>query len=75
MKPSEKIQELAESTDMDFSIRGTTSGYITAILQYLDEQWEKNKPCEHGETDKNVMGDIACLTCSSCGEKEYVRFK
>ena len=47
MKPSERINEIANSKEIPFQIRGTENGYIMAIQKYLDEQYEQEKPCEH----------------------------
>ena len=41
MKPSERIEEIAESKEMPFASRGQVSGYIQAILNYLDEEWAR----------------------------------
>lgn len=36
-KPSERIQEIIKEKDL---------GYVQAILDYLDEEYERNKPKE-----------------------------
>lgn len=60
MKPSERILEIwkelvnkgAKNPDMQKS-----------ILHYLDEEYEKNKPCEHEETE--VWNDMdVCKKCN-----------
>ncbi len=41
---------------------GSKDDAITAIIQYLDEEWEKNKPCEHEWIDC-IHGDRICKKC------------
>lgn len=40
MKPSEKIREIYEELQKGLGDKGDT---VTAIIQYLDEQWEKKE--------------------------------
>lgn len=53
MKPSESIQEILKSNSFTAHIKisDTSSAIVAAIIQYLDNDWEKNKPCEHEETE------------------------
>lgn len=51
MKPSERIREIIDHIDL-----AETNPLPRAILQYLDEEYEKNQPTK--------------LTCT-CGSSEY----
>lgn len=64
MKPSERIKEIFYelNTKNDF---GFEKNIIDSIIQYLDEEYEKNKPCEHKNTHDSADGlyDV----CKDCG--------
>lgn len=57
MKPSDRIKEILQSK----SIYGSLN---EAIVQYLDEQYEKQKPCEH--KNKNWVSMIDAFICKDC---------
>ena len=40
---------------------------INAIVKYLDEEWEKNKPCEHEDTEQLLYGTKRCKKCYFVG--------
>lgn len=77
MKPSEKIDEIAGvfqlsntvgSTQLDHMlahrshyISDNAEAYISAILQYLDEQYEEETQCRHDIVD-------SIERCVSCGK-------
>ncbi len=52
MKPSERIYQIHREL-----------GTITAIIQYLDEEYEKNKPCEHKSYQVLPSGNNVCMDC------------
>lgn len=56
-KPSKRIKEIVREK-LGYEELTTE---LEIIAQYLDEQYEKNKPCEH----KNITDD---LVCEDCGE-------
>lgn len=65
--PSEKIREKFKelqsyrqgNNDID-DLRDK----VRAIEDYLDEEYEKNKPCEHEETEVNLM--LMMKECKKC---------
>lgn len=69
MKPSDKIKEIAggelglnQISSYEISQVGEGT-YIKAILQYLDEEYEKNA-CSRGEHDYEVWNDnYLCKKC------------
>lgn len=68
MKPSDIIQELYDR----YRDKGNTSqdASINAIIQYLDEQYEQNKPCEHKsayQVESTVGDDVYYNVCNGCG--------
>lgn len=50
MKPSERIKQIKKEIWDRRGFRGNLVD-IWAIIQYLDEEWEKNKPCQHKRTE------------------------
>lgn len=60
MKPSERIKEIYDSFEEDKHI-GVKHHF--AIIQYLDEQYEQNKPCQH----KNIEDFKGLDSCKDCG--------
>ena len=76
-KPSEQIREIAitinkdpYASDLQYVIE-----QIQAILNYLDQQWEKEQPCEHEPKLSKTFGDTAQHTCTKCGHTWTFRFK
>ncbi len=63
MKPSEKIKKIIEEK-YKTSIK---SRQICAILEYLDEEHEKNKPCEHKNSYQEESPLHAYNVCNDCG--------
>lgn len=64
MKPSEIIQEIYKSK-LPEDTMGEDQTYlsrikINSIIQYLDEEYTKNKPCEHEFQTKETN---ECLKC------------
>lgn len=67
MKPSLRIKEIFQSSEKNYlgneDITYATYS-IKAILDYLDEQWEKEQPCkEHKYTEKEDYHDDYCARC------------
>jgi len=61
MKPSLKIQEIYHNLVKDEKdINYISNALPRAILQYFDEEWEKNKPCEH-KICPNCKGKDMCV--------------
>lgn len=66
MKPSERIMEIRDQNGT--SLMNTINpGFdmFVALCQYLDEEHEKNKPCEH-----EWKGHLECTSliwCHKCG--------
>lgn len=63
MKPSQRIQEIFN--EMAKKTLYPKSSELPAILQYLDEKYEKNKPCEHSNTTLEIENH-AWLECRDC---------
>ncbi len=67
MKPSERIKEIYDSFK-----NGEHLGveHAHAIIKYLDEEYEKNKPCEHKDSyrvDSIMQDDVYYNVCNDCG--------
>lgn len=58
-KPSERISEI-ENQD-------NNTNRTDAIIQYLDEQHEQNKPCEHKNILTHSEGYDICQDCNLVG--------
>lgn len=64
MKPSEKIIEIFENRKLDSENEPTTE-LFNSILVFLDEEYERNKPCEH---DLHPHTDCRAIkVCYKCG--------
>lgn len=50
MLPSERIQEIFKDLKKKDTAQRVHT-YLSAVIEYLDEQYEKNKPCEHKEIE------------------------
>ena len=59
MKPSERIKEILRTPDKN----GFYTSETGAILAYLDEPHEQQKPCEH--TEKIAWKKY--MVCKKCG--------
>lgn len=59
MKPSLRIKEIYEDLQKTLGDKGDA---VTAIIQFLDEEFEKNKP---GSFKCSVCG-YYCKDCCSC---------
>lgn len=46
MKPSERIKEIFNSKGKAFSSERIIARSLDAVIQYLDEEYERNKPKE-----------------------------
>lgn len=59
MKPSERIKQIRE---------GMTGWIdpIEPIMQYLDEEYEKNKPCEHEWETSGMETFMGVKVCKKC---------
>ncbi len=67
MKPSERIKEILEDFAKNRNYYpNDASVFSQAIIDYLDEEAEKNKPCEHKETE-DYKGAKYCLNCNLVG--------
>lgn len=66
MKPSKRIAEIQEKLRSENG--GVWVGINDAIIQYLDEEWEKNHPCEHLHTEPfGPSGIEVCQDCKRLG--------
>lgn len=66
MKPSERIEDIVRKKgDVTFFQDFMPNPEVKAILQYLDEEWEKeNAPCVHQRnTSTETPGAYKCLDC------------
>lgn len=65
MKPSERIREIQKINRKNY-IGGQFTEYPVelAIMDYLDEEYEKNS-CNRGEHDGEVWNDM--YKCKKCG--------
>jgi len=68
-KPSERIAEIVNSfQDYRDGNMPLTQAKANSLIQYLDEEYEKNKPCEHKNTEPFCHeGMITCKDCRSVG--------
>ena len=66
MKPSDKILKLVRKKFGDVA---SDYEYICGIMAYLDEEYEKNKPCEHKSAYQvdSSLGDVYYNVCNDCG--------
>ncbi len=65
MKPSERIDEIRKNLPKtDGSSMMAVDRYLVAIMQYLDEEWESNRPCEH-EPEGGILSN-GCNYCRKC---------
>lgn len=76
MKPSERIKEIFNSKGKAFSSERIIARSLDAVIQYLDEEYERNKPkeelkqCIHEYTE-----DFELHKCILCGEHDgYSRY-
>ena len=70
MLPSKKIQEIIEKAGTESDLDGPGYYYklskADAIIKYLDEEYEKNKPCEHEELHCYSSSMNECDGCEFC---------
>lgn len=72
--PSEKIEEIIQKAKMSDPRESLSNEYrkIKAIIQYLDEQYEQQKPCEHEwEEDGLNLGAKECKICGMLDLKSF----
>lgn len=64
MKPSDFIMKKASQLQLSPAGKNSTyeGCYIQAVVDYLDEEWEKNQPCKHEELE-DFRGQKACKKC------------
>lgn len=73
MKPSERINQIIREGGNEVNLDGPGSYYKIskneAIIQYLDEEYEKNKPCDHKNSYivDSIHRDICYNVCEDCG--------
>lgn len=75
MKPSERIKKLIKEKQSEIDQQSNQlEAYLTVviggILDYLDEEYEKNKPCEHKSAYQveSMNGDeVYYNVCNDCG--------
>lgn len=68
MKPSQRIQEIREELQIRFPGSASNLWETEAVIMYLDEVYEKNKPCEHKYSYQvEGYGDIYYNVCDDCG--------
>lgn len=62
--PSERIKDINDK-EIPFAIRDSNIGLVHAIIQYLDEQYEQQKPleCEHNGMSRLNDGRKFCQDC------------
>lgn len=60
MKPSKRIYEIKQMREKGQRVPSDLiyQMYINAILEFLDEEWEKNQPCKHEFDEKGF-----CKNC------------
>jgi len=64
MKPSKRIEQIAYGLNNDYGV----SELLFAIKRYLDEEWEKNKPCQHKSSyTVDSTSDVYYNVCNDCG--------
>lgn len=65
MKPSERIEEIHKELNDRNSPRYSNNDYsfARAITDYLDEEYEKNKPCEHDWRAVDISDIDYCKKC------------
>lgn len=69
MKPSLKIEEIRRAMSDKSGITVELAHIIPAIIQYLDEEYERNKPCEHKTTEIREDGyGRKFKKCMVCGQ-------
>lgn len=69
MKPSERIEEImAENFGKNVTEDADpVRAWLRAILDYLDEQWEKEQPCKHEEmVPVDESSTISLSYCKKC---------
>ena len=66
-KPSEVIESIRKQMAEKSGFETYTAHLIPAIIHYLDQQWEKEQPCEH---DMEVDGFKK--KCKKCGMTNFV---
>lgn len=66
-KPSERIYEIQKNNQKEWPNDPRPS--ISAIIQFLDEEYEKNKPCKHKDSYQvdSQIGDVYYNVCNDCG--------
>lgn len=65
-KPSERIYQIARERGLSKQFPAWNDTDI--ILQYLDEEYEKNKPCEHKDSyTVDSTSDVYYNVCNDCG--------
>lgn len=69
MKPSTRIKEIYDKLFLEKGIWVDIDLHSQAVVQYLDEQHEKNKPCEHTDSYQvdPQTGDVFYNVCNKCG--------
>lgn len=66
MKPSERIEEWRVFFKNNRPNETALENTLSAIVTYLDEQYEQQKPCEHKNTE-DIHGIKHCLDCRLLG--------
>lgn len=71
MKPSERINRIfadLKNKNRKRKLIEEKELFIQSILNYLDEEYDKNKPCEH-KSSYQVEGfnDVYYNVCNDCG--------
>lgn len=72
LKPSERIKELHLIEEFNkypiAKLMGFDDTFKKAVLNYLDEEWEKNRPCKHLDTYQvDGYNDVYYNVCNDCG--------
>ena len=73
MKPSEIIEKKYDSKlrifteNETYNLARQVEHYFDSITEYLDEQYEKYKPCEHRSSTGTIHSN-GQLLCDKCGQ-------
>lgn len=63
MKPSDRLKELFIQDKKENPQNNSIASSLNALVNYLDEEYERNKPCEHEETEAHGFYKV-CKKCN-----------
>lgn len=72
MKPSQRIREIHLELEKSYNdpitkLMGFDDTFHRAVLNFLDEEYERNKPCEHKSAYQVDQNDVYYNVCNDCG--------